>query len=217
MTQWIVFDVMGVIFEEGDDILNGLVPFLHRRGFPHLDPEGVHSIYRRASLGQISPREFWEGIGLDGEYPAIEKEYLDTCLQLDPAFMKTAERLREKYSLAILSNDIAEWSAHLRKSRGLDRLFQAAVISGEAGVRKPAPEIYRILLDRLGAKGADCAFVDDRIQNLSAAAALGIIPIWLAKNINVPDETIPYRIENLSELPKLADAIFHKNAMPSKL
>ena len=56
------------------------------------------------------------------------------------------------------------------------------MISGEAGVRKPAPEIYRILLDRLGAKGGECAFIDDRVPNLSAAAAQGIIPIWMAKN-----------------------------------
>jgi FMN phosphatase YigB (HAD superfamily) len=215
MTRWIVFDVMGVIFEEGDDIINRLVPFLNRLGPNRFDPEAVHAIYRRASLGQISPRAFWETIGFGKEYPAIEKEYLDTCLQLDPAFIETAGWLIGKYSLAILSNDIAEWSAYLRKRHGLDRLFQATVISGEAGVRKPAPEIYRILLDRLGAKGGDCAFIDDRIQNLSAAAAQGIIPIWMAKNNPAPDESIAYRIENLSELPKLMDIIFHKNAMPS--
>ena len=40
MTRWIVFDVMGVIFEEGDDIINGLVPFLRRRGLTRLDAGG---------------------------------------------------------------------------------------------------------------------------------------------------------------------------------
>ncbi len=216
MTRWIVFDVMGVIFEEGDDIINRLVPFLRRRGPARLDAEAVHTIYRNASLGEISPAEFWEAIGFGDEYPAIEKEYLDTCLQLDPAFVETAERLIGKYSLAVLSNDIAEWSAYLRKRHGLDRLFQTVVISGEAGVRKPAPEIYRILLDRLGAKGWDCAFIDDRVQNLTAAAMQGIIPIWMAKNNPVPDESIPYRIEKLSALPKLMDTIFHRNTMVSK-
>ena len=101
MVRWIVFDAMGVIFEEGDDILNRLIPFLHRRGFA-LDAETVHAIYRRASLGQISPREFWTGLGLDGEYPASEDEYLDTCLSLDPDFLKTAELLAENFSLAAL-------------------------------------------------------------------------------------------------------------------
>jgi HAD superfamily hydrolase (TIGR01509 family) len=216
MTQWIVFDVMGVIFEESDDIINRLVPFLHRRGQAHLEPEAVHTVYRRASLGQITPRAFWEAIGLGNEYPAIEKEYLDTCLPLDPSFVETAERLSEKYSLAVLSNDIAEWSARLRRRHGLDRLFRQVVISGEAGVRKPAPEIYRILLDRLKADGKDCVFIDDRIPNLAPAAALGITPIWMAKYIPAPDGIIPYRISKLSELPKLADTLFHNNAMPSE-
>jgi HAD superfamily hydrolase (TIGR01509 family) len=216
MTRWIVFDAMGVIFEEGDDIINGLVPFLHRRGFTRLEPEAVHTVYRRASLGQITPRAFWEAIGLAGEYPAIEKEYLDTCLQLDPAFVDTAERLSRNYSLAVLSNDILEWSAHLRRRHGLDRLFQAAVISGEAGVRKPAPEIYRILLDRLNAKGEDCAFIDDRIPNLAPAAALGILPIWMTKNKSTPEDAIPFRIMGLSELPEMVETIFHKNATASK-
>ncbi|OGO07262.1 MAG: hypothetical protein A3K46_05700, partial [Chloroflexi bacterium RBG_13_60_9] len=166
-----MFDAMGVIFEEADDIIKGLVPFLHRRGFTHLDPEAVHAVYRRASLGQIPPREFWKQIGLEGGWPAIETEYLDACLQLDPVFITTAENLCRDYSLAVLSNDIAEWSARMRRKHNLDRLFQAVVISGEVGVRKPAPEIYRILLNRLGAKGEDCAFIDDRIPNLSAAVA----------------------------------------------
>jgi HAD superfamily hydrolase (TIGR01509 family) len=208
MPKWIVFDAMGVIFEEGDDIINGLVPFLQRRGFTRLEPEAVHAVYRRASLGQISPRAFWEGIGLGNEYPAIEKEYLDTCLQLDPAFVETAERLSGKYSLAVLSNDIAEWSAYLRKRHGLDRLFKAVVISGEAGVRKPAPEIYRILLDRLHADGKDCVIVDDRIQNLSAAAALGINPVWMMKVTASSNPEIQHRIRTLAELPPLMEKIF---------
>jgi putative hydrolase of the HAD superfamily len=161
MTQWIVFDAMGVVFEEADDILNRLIPFLHHRGF-RLNPETVHANYRRASLGQISSREFWNSLGLGGEYPALEQEYLDTCLRLDPNFPETAELLAGKYSLALLSNDIAEWSAHVRRKHGLDRIFQTAVISSEVGIRKPDAGIYRILLDRLQADGKDCLFVDDR-------------------------------------------------------
>jgi HAD superfamily hydrolase (TIGR01509 family) len=206
MTRWIVFDAMGVIFEEGDDILNRLVPFLRRRSCI-LDGETVHAVYRRASLGEISPRAFWDTIGCGGDYPAIEREYLDTWLQLDPHFIDTAERLSRSYSLAILSNDILEWSAYLRRRYGLDRLFQAAVISSEARVRKPAPEIYRILLDRLGARGEDCIFVDDRVPNLEPAAALGMIPVWMARKEDPAGRKIPHRIENLAELPELAGEI----------
>jgi putative hydrolase of the HAD superfamily len=208
MTCWIVFDAMGVIFDEGDDIINLLVPYLRRRGSTGLDAEAVHAIYRRASLGEITPRAFWHAIGMGAEYPAIEKEYLDTCLRLDPDFIETAERLSRDFSLAILSNDIQEWSLYLRQKHGLDRLFQAAVISSEAGVRKPAPEIYRILLDRLGAAGEDCVFIDDRISNLAPAAALGIVPIWMAKGDDPAMPETTHRIRSISELPALMENIF---------
>jgi HAD superfamily hydrolase (TIGR01509 family) len=201
MARWIVFDAMGVIFEEADDILNGLVPFLQRRGFA-LDPETVHSIYRRASLGEISSREFWNRLGLGMQYPVLEQEYLDTCLRLDPLFLPAAESLSENYSLALLSNDIAEWSARLRRRHGLDRIFQTAVISSAAGIRKPDPGIYRILLDRLQAKPEDCVFIDDRIPNLVVAKSLGIIPLWMAKGDQPPAPGISNRIRSLSELPQ---------------
>jgi HAD superfamily hydrolase (TIGR01509 family) len=206
MTPWIIFDAMGVVFEEADDILNLLVPYLHHRGFP-LDPEIVHANYRRASLGQISPREFWNSVGLAAEYPAIENEYLDTCLRLDPHFSETARLLTGRFSLALLSNDIAGWSAHLRLKHGLDQIFRTTVISSEVGFRKPAPEIYRILLERLRAEGKDCLFVDDRLENLPPAAALGIIPVWLSKGEPSAVPGIPYSIRDLSELPRLIENI----------
>jgi putative hydrolase of the HAD superfamily len=207
MTRWIVFDAMGVVFKEADDIINLLVPFLHQRGFP-LDSETVHTEYRRASLGQISSREFWESLSLGGEYPAIENEYLDTCQRLNPHFLETARLLTGRFSLALLSNDIAEWSAHLRRKHGLDQIFQTAVISSEVGFRKPAPEIYRILLDRLQAEGKDCLFVDDRAENLAPAAALGIVPVWFSKGNRKSGEEIPYRIGDLLEFPNLVEGIF---------
>ena len=207
MIRWIVFDAMGVIFEEGDDILNRLVPFLQQRGFA-LDAEYVHAAYRRASLGQISSREFWKSLNLEREYPTIQNEYLDTCVRLDPHFLNTVLRLGGKFSMAMLTNDIAEWSARLRRTNGLDRIFQKTLISSEVGIRKPDAGIYRILLDRLQAKAEDCIFIDDRLPNLLIAKTLGIIPVWLAKGNPPPDPEIPHRIQNLSELPELVGEIF---------
>jgi HAD superfamily hydrolase (TIGR01509 family) len=207
MTKWIVFDAMGVIFDEGDDIQNRLLPFL-RRSNPSVNAEAVLSVYLKASLGQISSSGFWNKLGLGGMYPAVENEYLDTCLHLDPLVPETLRLLSAKFALAILSNDVKEWSDHLRRKYNLDRFFQTAVISGAVGIRKPALEIYRILLDRLGARGGDCIFVDDRLPNLPPAAALGMIPVWLAGENPSQVSDFPHRIKSLSEFPKLAMEIF---------
>lgn len=48
------------------------------------------------------------------------------------------------------------------------------VISGEEGVIKPDPRIFRILLERYGIAPASAVFVDDVAKNAAAAAALGL-------------------------------------------
>jgi putative hydrolase of the HAD superfamily len=51
------------------------------------------------------------------------------------------------------------------------------VISGEVGIRKPAPEIYRLGAERIGLEPGACVFVDDLPFNLSAAAELGMATV----------------------------------------
>ena len=56
----------------------------------------------------------------------------------------------------------------------LAELFDGWVISGEVGMRKPAPEIYTMGAERIGLDPGDCVFVDDLSFNLTPAAELGM-------------------------------------------
>jgi epoxide hydrolase-like predicted phosphatase len=56
----------------------------------------------------------------------------------------------------------------------LAQLFDAVVISGEIGIRKPAPEIYELGAQRVGLAPTQCVFVDDLPFNLTPAAELGM-------------------------------------------
>jgi epoxide hydrolase-like predicted phosphatase len=58
-----------------------------------------------------------------------------------------------------------------------DKLFDAVVISGEVGMRKPDAEIYLHTLDRLGCAAAEAVFVDDLEANVRGAAAVGLIGV----------------------------------------
>jgi epoxide hydrolase-like predicted phosphatase len=53
-------------------------------------------------------------------------------------------------------------------------LFDEAIISGEVGLHKPQPEIYRLASERLGVEAADCVFVDDLRENCAGAEAVGM-------------------------------------------
>jgi 2-haloacid dehalogenase len=53
-------------------------------------------------------------------------------------------------------------------------LFDGIVVSGDEGVIKPDPRIFRILLERYGIAPGDAVFIDDVPANAAAAATLGI-------------------------------------------
>jgi putative hydrolase of the HAD superfamily len=59
----------------------------------------------------------------------------------------------------------------------LDELFDGVVISGEVGMRKPAPEMYRLGAERAGVAPAACVYVDDLPFNLPPAAELGMATV----------------------------------------
>jgi putative hydrolase of the HAD superfamily len=59
----------------------------------------------------------------------------------------------------------------------LAELFDGVVISGEVGIRKPAPEIYALGAESVGLDPAACVFVDDLPFNLEPAAELGMATV----------------------------------------
>lgn len=75
---------------------------------------------------------------------------------------------------AMLSNGVPEVMARIRAERPLESWFDATVVSCEVGIAKPDPRIYRICIARLGVDPEESLFVDDRVENVEAAAQLGI-------------------------------------------
>lgn len=69
------------------------------------------------------------------------------------------------------------WGTRRYDRTMLAELFDGVVISGEVGIRKPAPEIYRLGAERAGAAPEACVFVDDLPFNLPPAAELGMATV----------------------------------------
>jgi 2-haloacid dehalogenase len=51
------------------------------------------------------------------------------------------------------------------------------VISGAVGFVKPEPEIYRIILDKIGKPAEECLFIDDSLPNINQANTMGFATI----------------------------------------
>jgi HAD superfamily hydrolase (TIGR01509 family) len=71
-------------------------------------------------------------------------------------------------------------------------LFDAVVISGDEGIHKPQPEIFRLGAERVGLPPAECVFVDDLRENCEGAEAVGMTAV-LHRGA---DSTLP-RLEEL--------------------
>lgn len=209
MKKWIIFDAMGVIFKVGDDTNDLLVPFVQERN-KIITQEEINKVYMDASLGKITSGEFWKKMNI----PESEKEkdpcieYLDSCLTLDENFIEVAKELKDNYNLAILSNDVGEWSAYLRKKYKIDEIVEFSVISGDVKCRKPNVEIYQIAIKQTGVEARDCVFIDDRDKNLVPAIEQGMHSIkFLRDEESTTLENISV-INNFLELKEKVNDIF---------
>ena len=56
-------------------------------------------------------------------------------------------------------------------------LFDAVVISGEVGMRKPEERIFQYALELVGLEPGECVFIDDIEQNIAVAQSLGLATV----------------------------------------
>ncbi len=72
---------------------------------------------------------------------------------------------------ALLSNS---WGNDGYPRQDFPELFDAVVISGEVGMRKPEPRIFLHTAELLSIDPADCVFIDDLERNVEAAVRCGM-------------------------------------------
>jgi epoxide hydrolase-like predicted phosphatase len=93
-----------------------------------------------------------------------EPEMLEAVLRARKAGVRTG----------LISNS---WGTRRYDRARLAELFDGVVISGEEGIRKPAPEMYTLGAERIGLTPPECVFVDDLPLNLAPAAELGMATV----------------------------------------
>ena len=91
---------------------------------------------------------------------------------------------------------------------GLGAVIDSAVFSGEAGWRKPSPQLFEAALDALGVRAAHTVYVGDRMrEDIAGAAGAGMRTVLLARDqsmVREPQQGGPDAvIRSLSELPAL--------------
>ena len=194
-----ILDAWGVIFVHEDDVEELLIPFLRER-FPQLDTDLLRDLYyNQVSLGKISSEQFFTKLGL----PNVTNAYLNESVQIDPDFYRIVKDLKDKYMLAMCSNDVSEWSQFLRDKFKLDAYFSHFCISGDVGVRKPDPNIYKTLLEELQISSDQCIFVDNSLRNLESATQIGMTTIHFKRSLSHYTYTPDFTVQNFIELKNI--------------
>lgn len=85
-----------------------------------------------------------------------------------------ADLKRNDVPLYALSNWSAETFPRMRARFEFLTWFDGIVVSGQEGVMKPDPRVFRILLDRYGLAASEAVFIDDDPRNPAVAASLGM-------------------------------------------
>lgn len=128
------------------------------------DEEFLAKFIGKAPEYEKEIRRMWDNIGL----PIYQYKYSRPWIQ----------RMKQNgYRVYILSN-YPRWTyENTTEALSFLKDVDGAVFSFQVQQIKPEPEIYRSLLEKYGLKPEECVFLDDRQENIDAAAAQGIAGI----------------------------------------
>lgn len=176
----VALDGAGVLYREGNDIRELLIPFARERG-SGATPEDIVDKARLLSLGRLTPADFWKIIGVDGDPEEIDSAYLSTH-QLNPGVVRYLRTLRDAgLKVACITNDSATWAMKLRSGHSLDGVIDPWIVSGSVGVRKPDTSLYEVLRRVTGEPTSAILVIDDDLDNLDAARDLGFGTRWFSR------------------------------------
>ena len=119
--------------------------------------------------------------GLVAELVRQDQELLLTHARLFDDTIPFLRRLRDRgIKIAIVSN-CTENTRPLLVKHGVDALADALVLSCEVRSAKPAAEIFRCALDRLGVTAEAAVFVDDQPGYCAGSVAAGIRAVQIVR------------------------------------
>lgn len=198
--------IKNIIFDLGDVIINIDPPRTYQA---FADMKGIsldeaykivdgNAFFDKYDKGQFSDQEFVDYVKEKLDVPNTDQEIITAwnalLLDMPKERVERIQELSKKYTIYLLSNTcslhIKEVNNILLKSSGvsdLKNLFTTAYFSFDLGLRKPDKSIYTTMLNDAKIKAEETLFLDDNLQNIEAAQALGIKCIHVQKPTTMLD------------------------------
>lgn len=104
-------------------------------------------------------------------------------LKLFPEVREVLAALRRRFRLGMISNGPSDLQRYKLKLFDLERDFDPIVISGEVGVAKPDPAIFRQALGLAKISPSEALYVGDSpIYDIAGAKSAGMQMVWVNRN-----------------------------------
>lgn len=145
----------------------------------------------RYESAQMTTQQFFtavrEQIGFEGRFEEFAAAFGDIFTEI-PAMTQLHAELRERgFPTFILSNTNEIAVTHIRRNFPFFANFADYIFSYEHNVLKPQERIYEITEQCSGRRGPEIVFLDDKPENVEAAARRG----WRTICHRSPEESIP--------------------------
>lgn len=148
-------------------------------------------------------------LSLEGDAQAATEQFFRDLSRRNP-YPETDEALAEvqkRWRMALLSN--ADDGFLLPNLELLEAGFETVLSSEQAQIYKPRPELFQLMLERLGVSPGETAYVGDRqLEDVFGATQAGMHPVWINRDNRPLDPNLPtpsHQILSLLELPKLLE------------
>ena len=178
--------IKAIIFDFGNVLIEWDPRLIYKRYFPN-DFEGMENFLKEVDFmgwnaHQDKGRSFKDGVAdLSKQFPhyshliqAYRDHWADSIGNYYTGTIEIMKKLKAKgYPLYGLSNWSAETFPLMSNKFDFFELLDDMVISGQVGYVKPEPEIYEIMLEKIGRPAQECLFIDDSLPNIIQANTMG--------------------------------------------
>lgn len=151
----------------------------------------IHGIpaWEQVQRGELDMNSYWLAVAnelnLSAEALQDLRDDFYSGDRLDPNLIGLTRTMRQRgVRVGLLSNNSRLLLGEM-KSLGVDRLFDAIVISAQIGVMKPHPRAYLTVLEQLDVQPQDAVMVDDATANIKGAQAVGMSAIQFTRDLDL--------------------------------
>jgi len=185
-------NIQSIVFDLGNVIINlkqentwweeDVFPYFDAANIKQLMGKGLFLDYETGVLDDDTfRRELHMTRKYDSDLNVVDNAWNALLLDIPPERIQLLEKLSMKYDLYLLSNTNNIHLTYIRNlsnsALGFDlfqQFFTACFFSHEMGLRKPDKAIYESAWLQAGISPAHSLFLDDKIENLTYPAAMGI-------------------------------------------